>query len=134
MALLRWSKEVWNASLEAGQDGTGHKRAFAISDLSKLWDAVPLQPALKRVPGRGPPRVLPGSAGAGTGSGPWSRQASVRDRSWHRAKGPISVARLEAQRLGWVFDGPFRLRNDFNQTICLTSTSPAQVGQLARDA
>eukprot|EP00972_Heterocapsa_arctica_P036738 5409132-Heterocapsa_arctica.AAC.1 len=29
--------------------------------------------------------------------------------TWGTARGPMAIARLEAKRLGWRFEGPFKL-------------------------
>jgi hypothetical protein len=53
---------------------------------------------------------------------------------WSKARGPIAGAALELQRLGWRFDGPFKVVSDLDDTIVLTRHSPAEVTLALRAA
>ena len=60
----------------------------------------------------------------------WIIAAGAPARNWGEARSPIDAAKLEAKRLGWKFEGPFKLRTDRDVKIDLTE---AQAPMLASE-
>jgi hypothetical protein len=53
----------------------------------------------------------------------WQRAAEQKT-TWRSAAGPLRVAMLEMQRIGWAWPEPFMVLSDLGQVIALTSVSP----------
>ena len=53
---------------------------------------------------------------------------------WGEVRGPLGVAYLSLQRLGWTWVGPFEVATDVGSTIRLTQQSPREIGIHLREA
>ena len=50
---------------------------------------------------------------------------------WSNVKRPMGVARLDAHRLGWSFQGPFVLLTDQGVRLALTEVAPSRIADEA---
>eukprot|EP00972_Heterocapsa_arctica_P015224 2242032-Heterocapsa_arctica.AAC.1 len=64
----------------------------------------------------------------------WEASCSSKNLSWRTARGPMANARLEARRLGWYFEGPFKLRTNTGQAISLIEMSPKMIQTMLMQA
>ena len=64
----------------------------------------------------------------------WQASSSRGQDTWRGPRGPMSVARLEAARLGWAFQGPFEILLATGDVVSLIGVSPRMVQQLAIQA
>ena len=54
--------------------------------------------------------------------------------AWRASRGPIAAAALAFKRIGWRWEAPFTMINDFEQTVNITDMAPALMGTLLHEA
>ncbi len=59
---------------------------------------------------------------------------AITRAAWRKVRGPIAAAALTAERIGWKFVGPFRVKDHTGAEVLLTDTPPALIKRMAVDA
>ncbi len=59
---------------------------------------------------------------------------AITRAAWRKVRGPMAATALTAERIGWKFIAPFRVRDHTGAEILLTDTPPALVKRMAMDA
>ena len=63
----------------------------------------------------------------------WSACLPRLAKAWRNARGPINIAHLELDRIGWRWRAPFIVEDDRRAEICLANISPKAFKAAARD-
>ncbi len=103
--ILEYARQVWQASLLGAT--VPCDGTLTLPQLSRLWHAVGTNDILTHNGTR---------------------------RNWSAVRGPIGAMWLSLHRLGWTMKGPFTIINHDKEDLALTTTSPAMLAQLLRQA
>ncbi len=121
--LIQLSRMVWEAVVRRER---AENRGSSISHLRQWWEsaAAKFTPLSER---------LESMLNVNHRSGeelPLSRTRGI----WRQIRGPMGAAALTAARIGWKFEGPFRLLDHNGAEVLLTNTPPALIKKMATDA
>jgi hypothetical protein len=61
----------------------------------------------------------------------WGGGSNKGKDTWRTARGPMAIARLEAHRIGWSSDGPFKLKTSSGHILFMIEVSPKMIQTLA---
>ena len=64
----------------------------------------------------------------------WAAVCPCESASWRNAKGPLALAWLSAQRIGWRWPSPWEFVDDLGRKWCITQHSPAMMRRALRSA
>ncbi len=103
--ILEYARQVWQASLLGSSVPVDG--TLTLPELSRIWSAVSTQDIITHEGAR---------------------------RNWSAVRGPIGAMWLSLHRIGWTMSGPFTLVNRDRDELMLTTTSPAMLAQLLRQA
>ncbi len=103
--VLEYSRQVWAASLRGAE--AVDDGSMTLAEISRLWHAISTEDILPR---------------------------NGQCRAWAEAKGPIGAAWLSLHRIGWSMRGPFTLRDHNGEDLILTTTTPALLATLLKQA
>jgi hypothetical protein len=118
--VVEYARAVWRANT---QREYAADRGVALSDLRSQWESAhaKIEGALKD---------YRQSISQGTGRA----NPAVARRAWAEVRGPVGATALTLARIGWRMDSAFVLANNHGDEISLTTTSPALVRHLLREA
>ncbi len=119
--LLQLARMIWGAVVKR-QDAMA--RGSSLADLRRWWEDASVQfaPLVEELHNK---RTQLGSADI---------PLAFTRRLWKQVRGPLGAAALTAARLGWRFDGPFKIYDSDGVETRLTNTSPRLLRRNAVEA
>ncbi len=109
--VCQYVRMVWRAA--AGSRAVASDARVTLPGIRRYWEAVDFEQLMTTKMKEG---------------------VQIRKRRWDRVRGPIGAAHLSLERLGWSFDGPFRLTDDLGVTRNIMDHSPRMWNDLLREA
>ncbi len=103
--VLEYSRQLWQASLLGGRPS--NDGTLTLPEIANIWNAVNTEGIISR---------------DGT------------KRNWPAVRGPIGAMRLSLHRIDWDMVDPFTMRDHDGEKIVLTTTSPALLAIMLRQA
>ncbi len=118
-AVVQYARMVWAAIVDRRR---AEERGASIKDIRRTWEAAAVQ--FEPVVGRY-------EAGRTQGGNVPRRTSRA---AWESIRGPVGAAALTLARVGWRFDGPFKIHDGAGTEVVLTKSSPAMIRGIMRDA
>ena len=127
--IIRWAREVWNASVSDALDANNADRQGSRGEeegIPSTWERPALSKSGRRCGG--------GNICLDDLKRLWRRALPGNVRTWGDIRGPMCAAIMSARRLGWRFKGPFDLVMEDGIPLALQEISPAMVERWAQRA